>query len=103
MSSMSSSVGGWSPGKSISGRVGSVLMRGPLGSRWRGSVRGEDVDDEHQGVGAGDLRRAAGGAVALGRRDDEQHPAAHLLPHEAVVPALDDLSLPDDEVEGGLL
>src|SRR5215203_1336328 len=98
MSSTTSSVGGSSPGKSISGRVGWVLTgQGPL------SVGGEDVDDEDEGVVARDLRRTAGGAVAVRRRDDEEESAPDRLPLEAVVPALDDLTLADRELEVRLL
>src|SRR6476620_9722870 len=96
-SSMSSSVGAASPGKSISGLVvlGSNPMGGPFGGVGRDSVRGEDVDDEHEGVRAADLGRAAGGAVAVRRRDDEQHAAADGLADELVVPRLDDVLLAD--------
>ena len=60
---------------------------------------GEDVDDEHQGVGAADAgRRVAVGAVALVGRDHEQHPGADGLADEALVPAGDELAGADDEV-----
>src|SRR6476661_9172430 len=57
----------------------------------RDSAGAEDVDHEEQRVGALD----AGGlvallAVAVGRRDLEDHARAHGAPDEPLVPALDD-------------
>src|SRR5659263_658502 len=58
----------------------------------------QDVDDEHEGVVSADARlRDAARAVAVLRRDREQHPGADLLADEPVVPAPDDHAHPDRE------
>ena len=57
--------------------------------------RPEDVDHEVQRVGALDARLGvAPAAVAVGRRDREDHPAADLAADERLVPARDDLPTP---------
>src|SRR5450759_2660656 len=106
-SSMTSSVGATSPGKSISGLV--VLGSKPMmvepfsrSSRVRrspGSDDRQDVDDEHQGVLGFDQRRGALGAVPFGRGHDEQDAAADGLSDQALVPAGDDLPGADLSVE----
>src|SRR3954454_14693285 len=66
------------------------------------SGRGEDVDHEVQRVGPLDARLGVAlGAVPVGRRDGEDHPAAHGRAHEGLVPAGDDLAGADRE-GGGL-
>ena len=77
----------------------SVRTLGGLGDRSRASGGGEDVDHEHQGVGAADAGLGvAGRAVALVGRDHEQHPGADGLADEALVEAGDELAGADDEV-----
>src|SRR3954451_20349449 len=63
----------------------------------------EDVDHEVQRVGALDAgARLALLAVALVGRDREDHPAAHLLADERLVPAGDHRTGPDAEGRRGL-
>src|SRR6202034_1222542 len=54
--------------------------------------RVQDVHDEYERVGALDPgRRLAGRPVAVLRRNDQHHPAAHRQAEQALVPAGDDL------------
>src|SRR4051812_8349308 len=100
-SSTTRSVGASPSGKSISGFVrsgSSAMLRVPFGQWWSGSVRVEDVDDEDEGVGAGDLGRAALRAVAVLRRDRQQHATPDLLAHQGGVPTRNDATHADREV-----
>src|SRR5450631_2482100 len=106
-SSMTSSVGATSPGKSISGLVvlgSKPMMIEPFSDRSRvvdqTSDDSQDVDDEHQGVFGPDQRRRTLGAITIGRGHDQQDSAAHGLSDQALVPAGDDLAGPDLSVEG---
>src|SRR6478735_1624749 len=63
-----------------------------------GSGSREDVDDEHQRVGALDAGLlVAGLAVTELRGDREDHPGTDRDPVEGLVPALDDLAGTDPE------
>ena len=68
-----------------------TLFRGALG-------RAEDVDHEHQRVGALDPGlRVAARAVPVGRRDNQEHARADRQTDQALVPAGDDLTHSDRE------
>ncbi len=82
-------------------RIGAGLRRWRLGGRGILRVHVEQLDVELETGLGGDVRRAAGLAVAQGLRDDEAPLAAHLHADDAPVPALDDRALAEREVEGG--
>src|SRR6476620_2414450 len=85
-------------------RAAIALMLSSSPSVCCGSAGREDVDDEVERVGALDAGlRLALAAVALLRRDGQQHPAADLLADEGLVPAGDDLAGADAERGGGAL
>src|SRR5689334_12920379 len=65
------------------------------------SARLDDVDDEDQGGAARDVRRLAALTVTEVGRDHEHDAAALLDPHEALDPAVDQLTLGQGE-GGGL-
>src|SRR5450631_1588436 len=100
-SSMTSSVGAASPGKSISGLVvvGSKPMMVEPFSRRSRSDDCQDVDNEHQRVLRPDQRRGALGAVTFSRGNDQQDAAADGRSDQALVPARDDLAGADLSVE----
>src|SRR5665647_731621 len=105
-SSMTSSVGAMSPGKSISGLVVlglKPMMVEPFSRRSRSEGRGsddcQDVDDKHQSVLGADQRRGALGAVSLSRGHDQQDAGTDGLSDQTLVPAGDDLASADLSVE----
>src|SRR5215472_9003417 len=93
---------GWTPTSRTFSRRPRQAGTRPACSRTKSGLLGpgQDVDDEDQGVRAVDagLRRP-GLTVAVGGRDDEQHPAADRLADQPGVPALDDLADADVQRE----
>src|SRR5687768_11961848 len=64
------------------------------------SVDAEEVDDEDEGLAAFDDSTGAGSAVAEVGRDRDATATADLHPGDPLVPALDDLTGTQTEVEG---